>query len=225
VRRASATPATPGSESTRAATAKPGSAWRSHRRRVTVTRAKAGSPPGWAILPGRATPPGLVDRLAARSAASLRLAPEPPAQPGSGVCRMLPSARGGRPRRPRVARGSRCRSASSTPSGWSRSMTRLSRSSIASSRSAHPAGHSRTRPTAGPSSSCSHTTADGSHPTRSGPSWRARRRRRRGDITPHQLRHTYATALVNAGVSLQALMALLGHTSAEMSLRYGRLLT
>lgn len=44
-----------------------------------------------------------------------------------------------------------------------------------------------------------------------------------GNITPHQLRHTYATALVNAGVSLQALMAILGHTSAEMSLRYGRL--
>jgi integrase len=42
-------------------------------------------------------------------------------------------------------------------------------------------------------------------------------------ITSHQLRHTYATALVNAGVSLQALMALLGHMSAEMSLRYGRL--
>jgi len=42
-------------------------------------------------------------------------------------------------------------------------------------------------------------------------------------VTPHQLRHTYATALVNAGVSLQALMALLGHVSAEMSLRYGRL--
>jgi hypothetical protein len=35
--------------------------------------------------------------------------------------------------------------------------------------------------------------------------------------------HTYATVLVNAGVSLQALMALLGHMSAEMSLRYGRL--
>ncbi len=30
-------------------------------------------------------------------------------------------------------------------------------------------------------------------------------------VTPHQLRHTYATALVNAGVSLQSLMALLGH--------------
>lgn len=42
-------------------------------------------------------------------------------------------------------------------------------------------------------------------------------------VTSHQLRHTYATALVNAGVSLQALMALLGHQSAEMSLRYGRL--
>ncbi|MGF7237834.1 MAG: tyrosine-type recombinase/integrase [Frankia sp.] len=44
-----------------------------------------------------------------------------------------------------------------------------------------------------------------------------------GHLTPHQLRHTYATALVNAGVSLQALMALLGHVSAQMSLRYGRL--
>jgi integrase len=44
-----------------------------------------------------------------------------------------------------------------------------------------------------------------------------------GPVTPHQLRHTYATALVNAGVSLQALMALLGHVSAEMSLRYARL--
>jgi integrase len=42
-------------------------------------------------------------------------------------------------------------------------------------------------------------------------------------VTPHQLRHTYATALVNAGVSLQSLMALLGHVSAQMSLRYGRL--
>ena len=43
------------------------------------------------------------------------------------------------------------------------------------------------------------------------------------NVVPHQLRHTYATALVNAGCSLQALMALLGHVSAEMSLRYGRL--
>ena len=42
-------------------------------------------------------------------------------------------------------------------------------------------------------------------------------------VVPHQLRHTYATALVNAGCSLQALMALLGHVSATMSLRYGRL--
>jgi integrase len=44
-----------------------------------------------------------------------------------------------------------------------------------------------------------------------------------GHVHSHQLRHTYATALVNAGVSLQALMALLGHSSAEMSLRYARL--
>ncbi len=45
-----------------------------------------------------------------------------------------------------------------------------------------------------------------------------------GHATPHALRHTYATALVNAGCSLQSVMALLGHVSAAMSLRYGRLL-
>src|SRR5204862_1402595 len=42
-------------------------------------------------------------------------------------------------------------------------------------------------------------------------------------VVPHMLRHTYATALVNAGCSLQALIALLGHLSAAMSLRSGRL--
>ncbi|CAG7618214.1 tyrosine-type recombinase/integrase [Rhodococcus opacus] len=44
-----------------------------------------------------------------------------------------------------------------------------------------------------------------------------------GHVTQHQLRHTYATALINAGVSLQALMALLGHVSSQMSLRYAHL--
>jgi integrase len=42
-------------------------------------------------------------------------------------------------------------------------------------------------------------------------------------VTPHQLRHTYGTSLVNAGMSLQALMALMGHVSAEMTLRYASL--
>ena len=42
-------------------------------------------------------------------------------------------------------------------------------------------------------------------------------------VVPHQLRHTYATELVNAGMSLQALMALLGHSSPEMTLRYATL--
>lgn len=42
-------------------------------------------------------------------------------------------------------------------------------------------------------------------------------------VTPHQLRHTYATSLVNAGMSLQALMALLGHVTTEMTLRYASL--
>ncbi|GAA1348485.1 tyrosine-type recombinase/integrase [Arthrobacter roseus] len=44
-----------------------------------------------------------------------------------------------------------------------------------------------------------------------------------GHVTTHQLHHTYATALINAGVTLQALMSLLGHVSAEMSLRYASL--
>ncbi len=39
-------------------------------------------------------------------------------------------------------------------------------------------------------------------------------------IVPHQLRHTYATSLLRAGVSLPALMKLLGHRTANMTLRY-----
>ena len=42
-------------------------------------------------------------------------------------------------------------------------------------------------------------------------------------VVPHQLRHTYATSLINAGMSLQALMALLGHVTPEMTLRYAAL--
>jgi integrase len=39
-------------------------------------------------------------------------------------------------------------------------------------------------------------------------------------VVPHQLRHTYATSLLRAGVSLPALMKLLGHRTANMTLRY-----
>jgi len=39
-------------------------------------------------------------------------------------------------------------------------------------------------------------------------------------IVPHQLRHTYATTMLRAGVSLPALMKLLGHRTANMTLRY-----
>lgn len=42
-------------------------------------------------------------------------------------------------------------------------------------------------------------------------------------VTPHQLRHTYGTSLLNGGMSLQALMSLLGHVTAEMTLRYASL--
>ena len=43
------------------------------------------------------------------------------------------------------------------------------------------------------------------------------------NVTPHQLRHTYATELANAGMSLQALMTVLGHVTPEMTLRYAAL--
>jgi site-specific recombinase XerD len=39
-------------------------------------------------------------------------------------------------------------------------------------------------------------------------------------IVPHQLRHTYATEMLRAGVSFPALMKLLGHTSPEMTMQY-----
>ena len=42
----------------------------------------------------------------------------------------------------------------------------------------------------------------------------------RSHIVPHQLRHTYATSMVRAGVSLPALMKLLGHHNANMTLLY-----
>ena len=39
-------------------------------------------------------------------------------------------------------------------------------------------------------------------------------------IVPHQLRHTYATEMLRAGVTFPALMKLLGHTSPEMTMQY-----
>ena len=39
-------------------------------------------------------------------------------------------------------------------------------------------------------------------------------------ITPHQLRHTFATALMNGGMSLPGIMKLLGHKDYRMTLRY-----
>jgi len=39
-------------------------------------------------------------------------------------------------------------------------------------------------------------------------------------VTPHRLRHSFATELVRLGVSLPALMKLLGHKDIRMSLRY-----
>ena len=39
-------------------------------------------------------------------------------------------------------------------------------------------------------------------------------------IVPHQFRHTYATEMLRAGMSLTAVMKLLGHTSPEMTIQY-----
>jgi site-specific recombinase XerD len=42
-------------------------------------------------------------------------------------------------------------------------------------------------------------------------------------IVPHQFRHTYATEMLRAGVTFPALMKLLGHSSADMTMRYLRI--
>jgi len=42
----------------------------------------------------------------------------------------------------------------------------------------------------------------------------------RTNVTPHMLRHTYATELIRGGISLPALMKLLGHKSISMTIRY-----
>jgi hypothetical protein len=41
-------------------------------------------------------------------------------------------------------------------------------------------------------------------------------------IHPHQLRHTLATQAINRGMSLEAIAAMLGHHSMDMTLRYAR---
>jgi integrase/recombinase XerD len=44
-----------------------------------------------------------------------------------------------------------------------------------------------------------------------------------GHVTPHQLRHTLATQAINRGMRLEAIAALLGHRSLEMTLIYARI--
>ena len=46
---------------------------------------------------------------------------------------------------------------------------------------------------------------------------------RLGHIHPHQLRHTLATQAVNRGMSLEAIAAMLGHRSLDMTLRYAKI--
>ena len=44
-----------------------------------------------------------------------------------------------------------------------------------------------------------------------------------GHVHPHQLRHTLATQAINRGMSLEAIAALLGHRSMDMTLVYARI--
>jgi integrase len=44
-----------------------------------------------------------------------------------------------------------------------------------------------------------------------------------GTVHPHQLRHTFATQAINRGMRLEAIAALLGHRSLEMTLTYARI--
>lgn len=44
-----------------------------------------------------------------------------------------------------------------------------------------------------------------------------------GRVHPHQLRHTLATQAINRGMRLEAIAALLGHRSMEMTLTYARI--
>ncbi len=52
---------------------------------------------------------------------------------------------------------------------------------------------------------------------------RAGRRAGIGHVHPHQLRHTLATQAINRGMRLEAIAALLGHRSMEMTLTYARI--
>ncbi len=44
-----------------------------------------------------------------------------------------------------------------------------------------------------------------------------------GHLHPHRLRHTMATQAINRGMSLEAIAALLGHRSLDMTRRYARI--
>jgi len=44
-------------------------------------------------------------------------------------------------------------------------------------------------------------------------------------LYPHRLRHTFATEMIRAGMSIQVLMKILGHTNAAMTMRYVEIAT
>ena len=182
----------------------------------------------------RALPPAIdrdlmaaVARLDDRFArVGIGLLPRPACAPAS--CSILRSAASSTSRPGAV--GSRSPSASSEPNAWSPSNPTRLPCSMSGWNTEVLTGRSRTHVTATSPTSCSANEDAGSANTASAsasgpavadagltdPTGAPLR------VTLHQLRHTFGTSLVNAGMSLPALMALLGHVTPEMTLRYAK---
>ncbi len=105
----------------------------------------------------------------------------------------------------------------------------MTRSKPSTNGSANDNPNGRPTATATSPTSSSLTAADGSGPPASSEVPRRHHRRGLSGLTvdpsshAHQMRHTWATELANAGMSIQALMTLLGHRSPEMTIRDARL--
>ena len=86
-----------------------------------------------------------------------------------------------------------------------------------------PTGPPTTSTTSAATVASSPTTAAPSTVTSSAASCAASAATPASRVHPHQLRHTLATQAINRGMRLEAIAALLGHRSMEMTLTYARI--
>ena len=117
---------------------------------------------------------------------------------------------------------------SATPTGCAsrsaNSATTATSRCTPTSSSCSPSGPPSTPTTSAPTAASSPTTAARSTDapsTASSPG--SAKRAGIGHVHPHQLRHTLATQAINRGMRLEAIAALLGHRSMEMTLTYARI--